>query len=313
MKNLFPFWMFPSRSLPFWAKTMAEHPGIAAMYMKLKRVSETQRYQAGAVDSRGRPVASLDGYIKLPGSDLWFNPLAPFSFRYLLDITKFADATRYILPPDEETLTGLPYLVKEMLTSAPIIGLNFSPWATMLLRGTFGIPEEELAQWGLFPQFSLIPRWQIKQYVDEDTYSQTMIGKYLFPEPKWQDALIENRILQDFYDASREMKKADYDREYAEVILALKEREGNPLWDKTYKQLTESEADRNMISFFSGVYQKTFSDGQADIIALKLHNKALLDAMNNPLTAAAMGMSLVDADKYEWYMDKFRLRHPPVQ
>lgn len=313
MKNIFPFWMFPSRSLPFWAQAMVEHPAIMTAYFKIKRASETQRYQAGAVDSSGRPLSSLAGYVMIPGTDLWFNPLAPFSFRYLLDITKYAD-NNYLLrkEDDDESLAGLPVVVKEFLQSAPILGFNVAPWIGWLVKSQLGISDELIPNWSISPQFNLIPKWTVR-WLTERNGGDNFAAHWLFPEPQWQDTLTENKILSDFITKTKGMnpQSIEFRAELAAVNNAIANKGDDPRWIQAYKELTTDDAYRNTAAFFTGVYAKTFTDGQADLISLKLQNKAMREAMNNPTAAGYMGMPVNEEQRWEYYMEKFKYADTP--
>jgi len=319
MKNFFPFWMFPSRSLPFWAGAMIEHPAIPAMYFRIKRASESARYQAGAIDSQGRPLSSLDGYVPVPGTDMWFNPLAPFSFRYILDITKSWDNLRYRKPETEEALTGFAYVVKEFMTSAPLIGFNLSPWTAYMVKESFGISDDVLPQWSLAPQFNLIPKWAIRPYVESDWGNPLFNGArdfaayWLFPEPAWQDALIEQQILRDYNAKYGDLETMTPEAAAARKLAndAIVDKGSNPLWVETYKKLTQDDATRNLAAFFSGVYTKTFTDAAADLIAIKLDSRALRQAMNNQFVATMTDMPLGDEDRWEYYLNKYRYADNP--
>ena len=310
MKNFFPFWMFPSRSLPFWAETLATHPGITSLYFKLKRVSERQRYQAGAIDSQGRPITSLNGYVKLPGTDLWVNPLAPMSFRYILDLYKFVDAKDYQTPDSEETLTGLPYVVKEFMQNAPIIGFNMSPWLGYLSKRALGIPDSIMPGWSISPQFNLIPKWAVMPFIEGLPSGGEMGGGFgdavrywMFPEPNWQDSLTETRLRENALEKMKTMSPSEFESYKKQVENAIRGKGNNPLWLETYKELTQDDATRNFFAFFTGVYAKTFTDGSADLISLKLYNKAMQDAMNNDVVAVQMGLPLDDEKRWEQRQD----------
>jgi len=311
MKNFFPFWMFPSRSVPFWAETLMTHPQIISMYMKLKRLSQSNRYQAGAVDSKGRPLASLDGYIQIPNTDLWFNPLAAFSFRYLLDMGNFADNLAYQNQGEtDDSISPLAYVAREFLETAPVLGFSPAPWTGWMLKTAFNLSDDVLPSFSPTPQLSLIPRWTVAEYLHRP---EKGIANWLFPEPEWYDYMVEKRILE---NALQQMESGSLtDSQIAQLKIqvteAIDKKGDNPLWQSTYMELTNDDASRNMISFFTGVYTKRFTDGQADLIKLRNDVNVMKDAMNNDYLATAEGLPFDPEDRYAYYKDKYKNMEVP--
>lgn len=295
MKIFFPFWMFPSRSIPFWAEALVMHPWIANMYYKVKRMSETQRIQAGAVDSKGNPVSSLKGYIRIGTSDIWINPLAPFSFRYLLDLVTLLTTDTYSQPQsDEGNLVGLPYLAKEFLQTAPIIGFNVSPWWSYVFKKSMHIPDSVMPNWAITPQFGLLPKHFTRKFTDGIPQNlgplQNFMTRWLWPEPYWQDSLIETRIREEAYQKAQDMTREEFDVYIRQVEKAILEKGDNPVWVKAFKDWSLDESGRSQLSFWTGIYPKTFNDGQADLIGLKQYNTLMTEAQNNNWVASAMGL-----------------------
>lgn len=295
MKIFFPFWMFPSRSIPFWTEALVMHPWIGGLYYKLQRMSETQRIQAGAVDSRGNPIKSLKGYIRMGTSDVWINPLAPMSFRYLLDMAQFLHKDLYAKPQaDEGDLVGLPYVVKEFLQTAPIIGFNVAPWWSYAFKRGLNIPDDVMPNWSIAPQFGLLPKFWTRQFTDgisdKSGPLHSFLTRWVFPEPSWQDSLIETRIREEAYQRAQDMTKEEFDAYKIQIEIALKEKGDNPIWLQAFKDWSMDESERNQLAFWTGVYPKTFNDAQADLIGLKTRNTLMTEAQNNNWVAAAMGL-----------------------
>jgi hypothetical protein len=300
MKNFFPFWMFPSRSFPFWAETIATHPQMIAGYEKVQRLSRSQRYQSGAVTSKGKPLASLDGYIKIPGTDMWFNPLAPFSFRYLLDIQKSMDDTVYAAQ-SEDDVPPAAFLASEMMQTGQLYGFSMAPWATWSFKKIMGIPDEIIPRYPLIPEIQLIPRWASQEMVQRinQMFNINLHGLHekIYPEAPWHDYMVERRILENALQQiqSGNLSEADKLKLMNQAQTAIKNKGDDPTWKQTYKEVTNEEATRSTASFFSGMYAKEFGDGEADLLALRNELNLLKSSLNNEFQANVFDLP-VDAE-----------------
>lgn len=299
MKNFFPFWMFPSRSFPFWAETMATHPQLIAGYDKLQRLSRSQRYQAGAVTSQGYPMPSLDGYIQIPGTDTWFNPLAPFSFRYLLDIQKTRDDIMYAAK-SEDDIDPKTFITSELMSTGQMYGFSLGPWAAWGLKKAFGIPDEILPRYPLIPEIQLVPRWMVQEQIQRlnqmNFWGMKGMGDQIYPEVPWHDYTVETRILENALQQiqSGKLTEADKIKLMNKAQNAIKTKDGE-LWKQTYQEVTHEEWVRSTASFFSGLYVKDFGDGEADLLALRNHTNMLKSALNNEFQANVFDLP-VDAE-----------------
>lgn len=288
MSNFFPFWMFPSRSWPFWVETMAMHPKLISLYMKVKRASQSARYQAGAVNSRGEPLPSLEGYlpIQFPGmaEPAWVNPLAPFSFRYVLDPMNLKDDIQYALQSEETDMPPMTFLVKNILEGSSVFGFYAAPWINWGLKSYFDIPDYVLPQFPVFPQIQLIPRWRVpnlihlgsKLTIDRDSW---------YPEVTWHDYLVERDLLREANqkigtDNMTEAQRIEYVKS---VETAIRDKGDNPIWLEAYKKYTEDEAKRSQLAYFTGIYTKEFSDSDADFYALRNERNLLKSALQNKM------------------------------
>lgn len=312
MKNFFPFWMFPSRSFPFWAETMATHPQLIAAYEKIQALSRSQRYQSGAVTSQGKPLPSLDGYIKLPGTDMWFNPLAPLSFRYLLDVQKSKDDVLYAAQ-SEDNVDPQSFLASELMNMGQIYGFSLAPWAAWGVKKKLGIPDEIIPRYPLLPEIQLIPRWWVQEQVQRANkvnlfgWNWQGIADTIYPEVPWHDSLVERRILE---NALQQIQSGNLSEDQKIKIMneaqnAIKNKQSN-LWLDTYKEVTSEESTRSIASFFTGVYAKEFGDGQADLLALRNDINLLKSAMNNEFQSSVFDLpTSADAawDNYLKQMD----------
>jgi len=292
MKNFFPFWMFPSRSFPFWAETMATHPQIISNYEKIQRLSRSQRYQAGAVTSRGAPLPSLDGYIKLPGTDLWFNPIAPLSFRYVLDIQKTKDDIQYAAQSEDE-IEPKAFMVREMMQTGQIYGFSLAPWMTYLMKKAYNISDTIIPSYPLIPEIQLIPRWMVSDLIHKANKMNLFgmeiqgLGDAIYPEAPWHDYMVERRILENALGQIRSgnLSEADKIKLMHQAQNAIKYKGEDVLWKQSYKDLTSEEWTRSVSSFFSGVYPKNFGDNQAEMLQLRNELNLLKSAMNNEFQA----------------------------
>jgi hypothetical protein len=304
MKNFFPFWKFPSRSFPFWAETMVTHPQIIANYEKIQRLSRSHRYQSGAITSKGKPMPSLDGYIKIPGTDMWFNPLAPLSFRYLLDIAKTKDDVLYAANTAEEEVEPKAFMVKELMQTGQIYGFSLAPWMAFLMKEAYQIPDEVLPRYPLAPQIPLIPRWMVYDLIQKANKITIPgggeirnLGDAIYPEVPWHDYLVERQILEQTLSQIQTGNLTD--KQKNELITkaseAIKQKGDNPLWQESYKNLSQEEWVHNMSSFFTGFHPKEFSDMQANMLALRNERNQLKSALNNEFQATIFDIP-TDAD-----------------
>lgn len=312
MKNLFPFWMFPSRSLPFWAKTLATHPELISFYNKIQKFSAGQRYQAGAVNSKGQPLTSMDGYVPIPGTDMWFNPLAPFSFRYVLDATQSQNEAIYRQhDASDQDIPIDAYLAREFLESGPMFGFNVAPWMSWIIKDRFNISDETLPPFPLAPTIPLFPRWMYKSMVEMANKMNINISGVvdaIFPESSWHDNIVEREIL---LKARAEIESAEgpsatLRREAIidEARRAISEKGDNPLWNDTYKEVTNSEAWRANLSFFTGIYPKEFSDAQADLYALRNELNLQKSAMNSLFQTSVFELPADAHDRWNAYINQ---------
>lgn len=299
MKNVFPFWMFPSRSFPFWVETLATHPYLIAAYEKIQHLSRAQRFQAGAVTSKGQPLPSLDGYVLVPGTDLWVNPLAPLSFRYALDIAKSKDDILYRANTAEEDVEPKAFLAKELLQQGQVYGFTPAPWITWLMKDAYQIPDEVIPRYPLVPQISLFPRWLVSDLANKADQialfgSQGWTDKVdaAYPEVPWHDYLVERRILEDTLYQLREgnLTEAERLKLIPAITEAIKVKGDNPLWQKTYRTISNEEATRSLTSFFTGYYPKPFTDGQADRQQLINEMNLLKSSLNNEFQATVFNL-----------------------
>lgn len=301
MKNVFPFWTFPSRSWPFWAETLVTHPQIIAAYQKMKRMSDTARKQAGAVTSDGRPLPSLKNYIPIPGTDLWFNPMAPFSASYVLNIAKDPEDFLYELNRDDD-VPPQAWLAKNLIEAAPVFGFSVAPWIGWGAKEWFGIPDYIMPPWPLIPQISLLPRWSVMEMIhiaNKINFFGTPLGDAIYPEVSWHDYLVERDLLEKTNQQIQNMSEGEARKLVNEVAQAISEKGDNAAWLEAYKETSQGETMKSWGGYFTGIYTKEFSDMEADLLALRNENNLAKSALNNHFQAAVFDLPLDPEEAFD--------------
>ncbi len=323
MKNFFPFWMFPSRSLPFWTNTLATHPKIVLLYQKLRKWSETERYQAGAVSSKGLPLPSLENYIPIPGLGMWINPTAPLSFRYLLDMQSYANDMMYEAKSaqggDEAAYSFVAKQVSEM---SQVFGFSVGPWIQYSMK-KMGVPTQD---WAIIPQLSLLPPWWMSeliyraetilnwnpQWANNLAQSSEQMMRSLSPEPKWHDFLIERNMLEEATKYTQNPKLSDSEKKayLSKIGSAISEKGNNPIWMEAYRKYVQEEKKKNVFAFFTGFYPKEFTDSQADLLQARNEYNMRASAMNNSYQASLFSIPVNEQARWDTYRQQYRVDTP---
>jgi hypothetical protein len=306
MKNIFPFWTFPSRSWPFWAETLLTHPQIVAGYMKLRRLSEAARRQAGAVNSQGKPLPSLKGYLPIPGTDMWINPLAPFSFSYVLNaLNRDPEEMLYEMSQDEDVPPNA-WVAKEMMENGPVFGFSVAPWVGWMAKKWYQIPDYVMPPQTLIPQINLVPRWAMLDVIHRLNLmtGDWQLGTRIYPEVAWHDYLVERDLLEQTQQRIEGMDDAHARTIVNRVIVAIRDKGDNAVWQEAYKATTGKESARALGGYFTGIYAKEFTDADADLMQLRNETNLLKSALNNHFQAALFELP-VDAEE-AW--DKYNAR-----
>ena len=301
MSNIFPFWMFPSRSVPMWAESLLVHPELVAFYYKNQRLSQISAVQAGAVNSKGESLRSLKGYIPLNigGKEFWFNPLAPLSFRYVIAAPEKFDSD-FINGRDDQMMSPMAYAATETMRSGAHFGFSVAPWISWMANSAFEVPESARPNWPLIPQLSLLlPRWAVP-----DMVRQTRAFNNILPEVHWHDYLVEQKIYEDVLDQLQSGSLSDGERAalMQNTEIAIRDKE-NDLWIDARNDVYKSEYGRNAFAFVTGMYPKEFTDGRADLLALRNNRNLLRSALNNEMQAEIFDISTNDQDAYRNYIN----------
>lgn len=305
---IFPFWQFPTRSAPFWAKTLVIHPEIMRYYTKYQLQSYRERLQGGMVTSDGVPVKSLAGYIRLPGTDFFWNPTAPLSFRLL-----FPSAYQNYGDTDMNEKSVLGSVISSMQTATKLRGISMNPYV-LALAIKMGWIEDEGQQYSIIPQVDLVPRF-FQRYI---LGGLRKVGwdnapELWSPSVTYKDYLIEQMILKDTLEQINEMKEAATGDEYltdaykltANVahLLSLSPayRRADTTWMKYLNKYEWSETGKSWMGFMTGVYGKKYTEGDAQFNLLRNEINLLKSSLNNETQTQLFKLAKDQADLSEKY------------
>jgi len=305
MRTIFPFWMMPSRSIPFYLEYMASHPWLPAAYAKLVETSQRVSYAAGATTSDGHQLPSLEGYFPLPGTNVWFNPTSMLRFRYALPRASQAyNDVDEAQTPLQQTYTYLDQMGRDL-------GFYLPPWVTIPARALDVADTNRLPSFSLVPELQLVPPW-VESDVMEKLSRAASPGikdfwyNYINPTPPWQDYLVEREVLRNALDQmhnpnltpDQKMSLATDARD------ALTQREGNPAYDVALRSVQNQEYGRDLAGFFTGVFPQQYSEGAAELAALRDQVNQLRDSINSETNAALFDVPGDSAARYNAYTDR---------
>ena len=313
-----PFWMFPTRSIPMWLDTMLSNPVIPAFYMKYLQSSKRVAYERGGTTSKGQQLPSLAGYLPIPGTDIWFNPLAPFSFRYVFP-------RQYERYDDEaENITPGQQVMTWVYDNMTMFGFSLAPWVTLPMYKTGLLDEKMFPKRSLIPQLDLIPPGAqriIMSIMQRSVYPNA--PDIWTPEVAWQDFMVERNMLEAALQEilkeglSPAEKKAIVGR-YERALQFRNKRRKDPLtgemvyideeaaeiWNQTMLEYRNIEWARRTIGYFTSIYGKQFTDADAALLELRDEINMLKRSLNDEMLATIFEL-YPDADQ-RWgvYRDK---------
>ena len=287
MRVMFPFWHFPTRSLPFWAEHLSSNPEFIAFYGRYHHLSDLTSKKYGATDTTGRQLSSFRGYFPIPGTDTWVNPMNVLSMGALFpEFDKYFQQRVEEMPPGRK---ALHYVYKY----APMFGFIPSPLVSMLTRPA--IDRRIIPSWSMIPQFSLIKDraidrilMNIRQSGSDWTFFKSALNA-VHPEVSWEDHLIENRILRNAMVFIQEnnlnsieaMKVVqdvalllDVEKRYADSDLMEK-------WMDTRREIEDESWNMHLVGYMSGIYPKKFTDADAAFMQIRDENNILRWSLNN--------------------------------
>ena len=291
MKSIFPFWVFPTRSLSFWGQQLATNPKLLATFNKIQDMSERVAYDEGHVNSYGKPLARFKGYLNLAGTNWWYNPLSPFSVSQAVPDWR---SVSYKAPDPEEPVMNK--IAAYFFAYGPRLGFHLGPWWVAPLRWTKVINEEDYPKRSPVGQIDLIPEWMqrdMKTKLD-GTLRMNFEHDLITPEVTWKDFLIERQVLLTALEqidgvpesdrATREQialaaKHAIETRPDADVNNYMKGTEEfhkeDSLWIAARKTLEKDEYFARLIGYFTGIYMKSGHDYEGELYKIRDENNIL--------------------------------------
>jgi len=301
MRKIIPFWMFPSRSIPFWMEQTLAHPSTFALYYKYIQNSQRAAYRYGFIDSEGKPLSSLEGAYPLGDTGIWFNPLSPWSGRYI-----FPRAGRRYDDVDEE-LGVVAKVYSYLQEYGQYWGVSIGPWVSIALQmgGAAGVANQYSA-FPLISELELIPKWWRDSLLEKmNLLDNPVVHSNVSPEVPWRDYLIERYMLTDVLDKLQNGDLTDAEKvalvHQAESAIGTTQRETVPLW-QTYKRDFElGEYYIKTVGFFTGYYGRRYTDADAEMLRLRSELNSLRDNINRIVGAVVLGLEPDPEALYENY------------
>jgi hypothetical protein len=251
MSKVFPFWFFPSRSIPFYAKTFMQKPYLAA---------DLERYLEATKDSKTTPE-SLIGYLPIPVGDQYFyiNPMRPMMGYQILGHEPMAGLGQPMFQQVQQMFSMLGFGFNPALTwSAEAINKVTSSQGLHLTRGEIQplFPQQRwlqdatalaLGTWLPMPEQSFfsqtvdgMPDWK-KRNIEKELavyINDNPELRDLWPTPRqlWNDARNGNEQAQQI--VSQQVKKLSF---YGLVSAAL------PIYNRRNKEEIVMYNDRDQM------------------------------------------------------------------
>jgi GGDEF domain-containing protein len=298
-KKAIPFWTFSSRSFPFWLETLGTHPAILAHYQKYIALNRRVQVQGGIQTTRGDQLPSLEGYVPIPGTDLWFNPTAAFSFRYIIpNFRTYQD--------EYEDQPVMAQVMTYLYENSNALGVGLAPYLTIPAQ-SMGWLEGKPTN-AIIPQANLLPPWWVNSMRQFMAYAGGPEAVKIFnsgfgADAPWQDFMVERRLLA---NALKRMQ-ADPTRAKAiaaEIRNALDNREQTDLWNETYNEIKNYDYGSSMLGYFSGIYAKDFTDAEVDFLRMRDEVYALRGQVNDTIGAELFDREGSAITRYDQYTDR---------
>lgn len=318
-KSIWPFWMFPSRSTAFWGKYMLSHPWLPAMYGKYMDWTKRSLVQGGYYNTQGDPIPSKIGMMRIPGTDIWFNPLGPLSFRYpimLFDRLANGDSEEF------SELDPWPAFWTRFAKISRVAGLDLPPWTYFAMTATGMIDSRQLPSYPLFAPLQLVPRTYLLSTLEKILHIDQGKLDFLHPDVSWKDYLIEVRMYEDLLrrlngvtdetkiraiinDAKDALGYTDDpdDKSGTGLGYYLSPREDDPYWRKISAEVEKDEYAADMVGYFTGIFPKLGSDGSAVVYAIRNYRNFLRDSINSRATAQVFKLDADAEARYQRYID----------
>jgi GGDEF domain-containing protein len=298
-KKAIPFWTFSSRSFPFWLETLGTHPAILAHYQKYIALNRRVQVQGGIQTTRGDQLPSLEGYVPIPGTDLWWNPTAAFSFRYIIpNFRTYQD--------EYEDQPVMAQVMTYLYENSNALGVGLAPYLTIPAQSMGWLDGKPTN--AIIPQANLLPPWWVNSMRQFMAYAGGPEAVKIFnsgfgADAPWQDFMVERRLLA---NALKRMQ-ADPTRAKAiaaEIRNALDNREQTDLWNETYNEIKNYDYGSSMLGYFSGIYAKDFTDAEVDFLRMRDEVYALRGQINDTIGAELFDREGSATTRYDQYTDR---------
>jgi len=314
MRTFFPFLRFQWRSVPMWIETMMIHPEITAFYFKYMQTSRRYAYMRGAVDMQGNQRRSLVGYVPLPGTDMWVNPLAPISLRYVFPTTDWA----------QDEIGAETSIIEDVFNyvvqTGQFMGVGVHPWLATILYGMNWLNPYKTYRYGILPQTKLLPpSWmrslssalRTRKFGKDAGDVANFVANTLDPELHFRDYLIERQVLVNALQAMGEMGDLEEKRRLAALVgqsLQYSVRSESPealdLWTTARDQLESKEWQGNLLGYFTGIYAKPYTTGDAELERLRRELNVLRESLNSEIQVEMFGLDMDPERRWQYYLDE---------
>jgi hypothetical protein len=298
-KKAIPFWTFSSRSFPFWLETLGTHPAILAHYQKYIALNRRIQVQNGIQTTRGDQLPSLEGYVPIPGTDLWFNPTAAFSFRYIIpNFRTYQD--------EYEDQPVMAQVMTYLYENSNALGVGLAPYLTIPAQ-SMGWLEGKPTN-AIIPQANLLPPWWVNSMRQFTAKTMGPEAVKIFntgfgADAPWMDFMVERRLLSNLMEKMKINPKRA--KAYAaEIDNALHNREQNQTWNDTYNEIKNGDYGSAMLGYFSGIYAKDFTDAEVDFMRMRDEVYALRGMVNDYIGAELFDREGSPTARYDQYINK---------
>lgn len=294
VKSVAPFSLFTIRSVPYWLETIAQHPEIARVYTKYLMLTDRVNRQNYITNTEGQPLKSMRGYIKMPGTDIYVNPFAALSFRYVLA------AAQEIAVPDEEFYVDQKNVPQQIAGHfyevGRALGMDLPPWISAPAMAVGILDRKSVTPYALAPFLELVPWWGLTyEIAGFRKIYDAGLSTYVNPAVSWQDTYIEQEALKIVmekvenapndaaaWDAINEYKLAMGYREIDEYpYYRVAPREESQLWLDARKNVEKKDWFFTVGGYFTGMYGKSFTDADADLRVVRNNINVMKAAINN--------------------------------
>ena len=268
MKQVVPFWKFPSRSIPWWIQTVATNPRILTIYNRIQDLSERIQVQAGATRNAGGPLPRLRGHFKLGDTDWYLDPFNALSFTDVMPQRGPSYDDENTIDPDAPIMNRV---VNYLYANGPKAGLYLAPWVDIPIRKfTNYIDENQYPERSLFGQLDLIPPWTQRYIISRSEEALNWNeNDYLTPQVPWRGYLIARELLS--ITATSIAATADGEEKVRlarEAETALGAQEG-ALYEQARANVEKSEYASRLFGYLTGAYAKKFGAGERELFKLR--------------------------------------------